>query len=621
MKKRFMLVILIVSMLIFWGCAETPVENNQNQQCNNITCSGHGNCAVVNGNPTCACESGYYPEDLNCLENLEEDGPTEDSAFANGNIETVAGGGGECSNYISETIDVPWISQKLSSLSWDHNMCCGPTSITMIKGYMDGNYNLQEDDLKETIDWMDQNISTFSKTNYTCDDGTDNTEVTKTIKDYLGLETKASYIEWCELVKKLDGNHIIIFNGDAQGSNNTKVFKSGASHWLILERVDKEFAYINDPGRTPASQGNSRKYTIDSVRRSYERYHKLAIITNINPNTCNTSDPIGTITSPTNNQIISTNFDIIGTVTDDDKIKKVTATIGSDQNCKFSKQFNGTATSENFLIPIDINGNCKLKDGSNRIAIWVEDNCGTKEKIDKILTINFQENIDCSGSSTQNCNIPNGSGEQSRTCNNGSWSSWESCQVTSCNNGYHQSGNSCVENSPVVDSVSPLTATVGELTTFTVRGSNFSSDLAFWIGNCEGLEQISISSTVAKWRCTPNSNTGYQDGIVKDGPGGTTLKVFRVNVTGCTPHVSSVSPLSAYLNQSKTFTISGTCLPTTTTFWLANCANPTKLSGATSTRVRYSCTPSYGGTGYQDGDTRDRPGGTILKTFRVYINN
>lgn len=35
--------------------------------CDKISCSGHGNCVVLRGEPTCACEDEYHAEGLNCV--------------------------------------------------------------------------------------------------------------------------------------------------------------------------------------------------------------------------------------------------------------------------------------------------------------------------------------------------------------------------------------------------------------------------------------------------------------------------------------------------------------------------------------------------------------------------
>jgi hypothetical protein len=95
----------------------------------------------------------------------------------------------------------------------------------------------------------------------------------------------------------------------------------------------------------------------------------------------------------------------------------------------------------------------------------------------------------CTGSTTQSCYIPNGTGQQSRTCNNGVWSSWSSCIVDSCNTGYNISGNTCV----------PLTC-VGSTTQ------------ACYVQNGVGSQNRTCTNGVwSSWStCTVTScNTGY----------------------------------------------------------------------------------------------------------------
>jgi len=60
----------------------------------------------------------------------------------------------------------------------------------------------------------------------------------------------------------------------------------------------------------------------------------------------------------------------------------------------------------------------------------------------------------CSGSSTQECLVANGTGTQSRTCSLGIWSDYDTCTVTSCNNGYTQSADTCIQ------SILPINVTV-----------------------------------------------------------------------------------------------------------------------------------------------------------------
>ena len=85
---------------------------------------------------------------------------------------------------------------------------------------------------------------------------------------------------------------------------------------------------------------------------------------------------------------------------------------------------------------------------------------------------------------------------------------------------------------PTVSSVSPLTATLNESTTFTIHGNNLTTDTAFWIDQCEGVTQLSGGTdTQRQFRCTPSWSTGTKDAVVKDRSGGNVLLDFEVNVT------------------------------------------------------------------------------------------
>ncbi len=85
---------------------------------------------------------------------------------------------------------------------------------------------------------------------------------------------------------------------------------------------------------------------------------------------------------------------------------------------------------------------------------------------------------------------------------------------------------------PTVSSVSPLTAMLNESTTFTVNGTNLTTDTAFWIDQCEGVTQLSGGTeTQRQFRCTPSWSTGTKDAVVKDRSGGNVLLDFEVKVT------------------------------------------------------------------------------------------
>lgn len=144
-------------------------------------------------------------------------------------------------------------------------MCCGPATLAMVEAAVDGG-SASEADLRAMIDWMASQLPSWSKNGYQCS-GTDSDEMLQVLRNRLGLEAQTITTDWCSLVSYLDGNHIVIFHGDSQGSNSSQTFLPGSSHWLVLERVDGNTTYVNDPGRSAASQGNSRAFTTASVRQ------------------------------------------------------------------------------------------------------------------------------------------------------------------------------------------------------------------------------------------------------------------------------------------------------------------------------------------------------------------
>ncbi len=168
-----------------------------------------------------------------------------------------------------------------------------------------------------------------------------------------------------------------------------------------------------------------------------------------------------------------------------------------------------------------------------------------------------------------------------------------------------------------MSSVSPLSVTLNELTTFTVTGSDLPSSLAFFIEDCETVRSTGGTSSSRSFTCTPSSTAGSKGGQVKDQAGGELLFSFNVQVADATPEpsVSSVSPLSATLNEETTFTVSGSNLPTTTAFFIEDCEN-VRSAGGTSSSRRFTCTPS-GTIGMKSGNIKETAGSNNIFEFEV----
>jgi hypothetical protein len=174
---------------------------------------------------------------------------------------------------------------------------------------------------------------------------------------------------------------------------------------------------------------------------------------------------------------------------------------------------------------------------------------------------------------------------------------------------------------PVVDSVTPPSALLGQSTIFTVTGSNLPDSTAFFIGECVNPIGLGGTSEQRQFQCTPSYTTGVKSGVVKDQSGGTELLTFTVDVqdpSSCTPSVSGVSPSSAVLNERTTFTVTGSCLPDSTAFFIHECVDMVSNGGSASQRS-FTCTPSYA-TGIKWGVVKTEEGATdALENFDINV--
>ncbi len=94
------------------------------------------------------------------------------------------------------------------------------------------------------------------------------------------------------------------------------------------------------------------------------------------------------------------------------------------------------------------------------------------------------------------------------------------------------------------------------------------------------------------------------------------IKVSQITQTP--PHVTSVRPSTATLNQQTTFTIRGSNLTSGMGFWIDQCEDVREIAGGSSSQRRFSCTPSYS-VGTKSGEIKDHPEGTKLFGFEVLV--
>lgn len=105
---------------------------------------------------------------------------------------------------------------------------------------------------------------------------------------------------------------------------------------------------------------------------------------------------------------------------------------------------------------------------------------------------------------------------------------------------------------PVVYSVTPNTAILGQSVTFYISGSNLTNNTAYYIPDFgSGTVNYSSSTTSKTFNESSSYNTGIKQGHIKDQPGGTVLKYFNVDVYFPTPtNLSATVQSSSQINLS-----------------------------------------------------------------------
>ncbi len=68
--KSLSILFLVMMTIFFISCTDDPVD--EANACEKVSCSDHGNCVLVSGNPTCACDAGYHVDGLSCLEDSQD---------------------------------------------------------------------------------------------------------------------------------------------------------------------------------------------------------------------------------------------------------------------------------------------------------------------------------------------------------------------------------------------------------------------------------------------------------------------------------------------------------------------------------------------------------------------
>lgn len=172
---------------------------------------------------------------------------------------------------------------------------------------------------------------------------------------------------------------------------------------------------------------------------------------------------------------------------------------------------------------------------------------------------------------------------------------------------------------PTVSAVTPATATVGEKLILSVRGKNMYplNTVSVILDDCPNVINDGGTEDLMSFTCTPTS-VGTKAGTAKETKTGKVLFTFQVMVsaTSSKPVISAFtySPDPAIQNQLTTFSVTGSNLSDNISYELNGCAVVNTISGGSSTKRQFTCTPTE--LGAWQSTVRDN---SIVQNFTVTV--
>jgi hypothetical protein len=195
----------------------------------------------------------------------------------------------------------------------------------------------------------------------------------------------------------------------------------------------------------------------------------------------------------------------------------------------------------------------------------------------------------------------------------------------------------------VISGVTPETAIIKQPINIVVTGSNLGGwkEISVQLDGCTGMQSRGGTDTTKTFTCTPGLN-GLRAGTVSDTKTSAKLNTFYVKVNddsaaanapttagatatagttapavSTTPVIDDISPATAILNQSTTFTVTGRNLINGMRFQMEGCSGTEVMGMGTSTMRQFTCSSALSGTNI--GTIKDKLDGTVLRTFSVAV--
>ncbi len=133
----------------------------------------------------------------------------------------------------------------------------------------------------------------------------------------------------------------------------------------------------------------------------------------------------------------------------------------------------------------------------------------------------------------------------------------------------------------------------GELSTFTITGTNLTSGVSFTVQGCDG--RVTLAGGTAsqqQFTCRPNAAMAVRVGVVANGAE-FYRTVFEVPVSAAKVNTANALTVDRLrYGQTSTFTLAGTGLDTGVQVAVGGCDNLVQLADSNATQRRFTCTPN-----------------------------
>jgi len=194
-------------------------------------------------------------------------------------------------------LEVPYISQFATGYTrpedagqnYLSNVNCGPASYLMVRAYYRGqrlDKTNAKENLENIIDWMDSDIPGYDPPSHSgvpryCGAYTNDAQMRQLIEEDGDFQTEEMKVFSADgLRSELAQGHPVLVVVSNQAGNNSMLgeINSGKySHWMVVVGIDKDYVYVNDPGRDWANEAyaHRRGFTIRSFMDEWKRWKNI----------------------------------------------------------------------------------------------------------------------------------------------------------------------------------------------------------------------------------------------------------------------------------------------------------------------------------------------------------